>query len=515
MFFIESLLGGGNINSTNPSLTDSSVSERISCDLSSNLAELNSRFCLVPDKVIREFVIQQTGKRAALIYLLGLTDKNAINNNILQPLLQKSIAGEVMGGEVPVTIGNIQWLEEWSKVENAIFQGFSVLFIDGRTDALALDTQGWPQRAIEDPQLESSLKGAHQGFVETAGQNIALIRRYIPNRELKIKQLSVGARGRTRILLVYLADVANPEILQELEDRITQLDVDGIVSTGELAEHIEDNPYSPFPQFITTERPDGAASQLLQGRIMAIVDGSPSVLIAPASISTFFQNVDDYSTRWLVSSFLRMLRFLAFFIALFLPSFYIALISYNYDLIPIKLLITIGESRAGVPFPPLVEALLMEITLEMMREAGIRLPAPIGQTVGIVGGIVIGQTAVQAGIVSNIMVVIVAFTAISSFILPNHDMAAAVRLLRFPLMFITYLFGIVGIVIGMMVIMIHLVSLESLGTPYGSPFGPMRFSDWKDTFIRLPVWNMTKRPTGARATQSDRQGANRPEGDGK
>jgi spore germination protein len=216
-----------------------------------------------------------------------------------------------------------------------------------------------------------------------------------------------------------------------------------------------------------------------------------------------------------VSSFLRMLRFLAFFIALFLPSFYIALISFNYDLIPIKLLLTIGESRIGVPFPPFLEALLMEVTLEMMREAGVRLPAPIGQTVGIVGGIVIGETAVQAGIVSNIMVVVVSFTAISSFILPNHDMAASIRFLRFPMMFITTMFGIVGMVIGMMILMIHLVSLESLGTPYGSPFGPMRFSDWKDTFIRLPVWKMNKRPTSARATQSDRQGSNRPKGDGK
>jgi spore germination protein len=178
-------------------------------------------------------------------------------------------------------------------------------------------------------------------------------------------------------------------------------------------------------------------------------------------------------------------------------------------------LLTIGESRAGIPFPPLVEALMMEITLEMMREAGVRLPAPIGQTVGIVGGIVIGQTAVQAGIVSNIMVVIVSFTAIASFILPNYDMSSAVRLMRFPMMLITFLFGIVGLVIGMMLIMAHLVSLESLGTPYGSPFAPMRFSDWKDTFMRLPVWKMNKRPKGARAIQEDRQGSSRPKGDGK
>jgi spore germination protein len=316
-------------NAKDPPSIDQSLPENLNSDLTCNVAELNSRFSLIPDMVIRELVIQQTGKRAALVYLIGLTDKNAINNNIHRPLLHRPFAGESTDGELPVSIGNIRWITEWSKVEQAIFQGYCVLFIDGRTDALTLDTQGWPQRAIEDPQLEASLKGAHQGFVETAGQNIALIRRYIPNRELKIKQLCVGARGRTQIFLLYLGDVANPEILKELEDRIAQLDVDAVVSTGELAELIEDNPYSPFPQFITTERPDAATSQLLQGRIVAVVDGSPSVLIAPTSISTFFQNVDDYGTRWLVSSFLRIMRFLAFFIALFLPSIYIALISYN------------------------------------------------------------------------------------------------------------------------------------------------------------------------------------------
>lgn len=498
-----------------PPFVDQSLPENLNSDITCNVAEINSRFSLIPDMVIREFVIQQTGKRAALVYLLGLSDKNAINNNILRPLLRRPVPGESTDGELPVAIGNIRWLTEWSKVEHAIFQGYSVLFIDGRTDALAMDTQGWPQRAIEDPQLETALKGAHQGFVETIGQNIALVRRYIPNRDLKVKELRVGARGITQVLLVYLADVANPEILQELEDRITQLDVDAIVSSGELAEFIEDNPYSPFPQFISTERPDAAASQLLQGRIMIVIDGSPVVIIAPASISTFFQNVDDYGTRWLVSTALRMLRFFAFFVALFLPSFYIALISYNYELLPVNLLLTIGESRAGVAFPPIVEALTMELTLEMMREAGVRLPAPIGQTVGIVGGIVIGQTAVQAGIVSNIMVVVVSFTAIASFIIPNYDMSSSVRLLRFPMMFITFMFGIVGIVIGMMLLMGHLVSLESLGTPYGSPFAPMRLSDWKDTFMRLPVWKMNKRPSSARAIQTDRQGSNRPKGDGK
>lgn len=352
------------------------------------------------------------------------------------------------------------------------------------------------------------MKGAHQGFVETALQNIALIRRYIPNRELKIKEFWIGERGVCKVSVMFVEDIVDPDLLRILEDRITAITVDAVLNTGELEEMIEDNPYSPFPQFYTTERPDTAASHLLQGRIGIIVDRSPSVLIAPSTFVSFFQSVDDYSTRWLVSSFIRLLRFLAMVVATFLPALYIALISFNYELIPLDLILTVGESRESVPFPPLIEAVMMELTLEMLREAGIRLPSPIGQTVGIVGGIVIGQAVVQAGIVSNVMVIVVAFTAISSFIFPNYDMAAAIRLVRFAMMGLASMFGIIGIVIGFMILIGHLISLESLGAPYASPFAPVRFQDLKDTFLRLPLWLMKNRPTSVLSTQSRRQGKN-------
>jgi spore germination protein len=385
--------------------------------------------------------------------------------------------------------------------------------MNGLAKVYILDSKGWPQRTITDPQLESSLKGAHQGFLETGSQNIALIRRYLPHRELKIKEMTIGKRGKAKLWILYLADVAHPEVLKELETRIANVDIDSIINTGELVEFIEDNPYSPFPQFLLTERPDSTVSQLLQGRFTVIVDGSPSVLIAPTNFLSFFQNIDDYSTRWLIASFIRLLRFLAFAIALLLPAFYIAFISFNHEAIPMQLMFSIAESRARVPFPPLLEALLMEITLEMMREAGIRLPAPIGQTIGIVGGIIIGQAAVQAGIVSNIMVIVVASTAIASFIIPSYDMGTAIRLLRFPMMALAFMFGIVGIVIGMMTLVAHLVSLESLGTPYGSPLAPFRWADMKDAFVRLPIWTMVKRPKSTRALQSTRAGKNRPKED--
>ncbi|MGZ4162524.1 MAG: spore germination protein, partial [Tumebacillaceae bacterium] len=249
------------------------------------------------------------------------------------------------------------------------------------------------------------------------------------------------------------------------------------------------------------------------GRIAVVVDRSPGVLIGPTTFSTFFQTVDDYSIRWQVSTFLRILRFAAFFVTVFLPATYIAVISFNFEVIPLQLLLSVGESRGSVPLPPLLEALIMEVTLEMLKEAGIRLPAPIGQTVGIVGAIVIGQATVQAGIVSNIMVIVVSLTALASFIVPNHDMSSAIRLIRFPMMLFAALFGLVGVAIGMMILLGHLISLESLGTPYFSPISPLRWSDWKDTFLRLPLWKMDKRPKSTRAIQTKRQGSNHPKGD--
>ncbi|KPV59890.1 spore gernimation protein [Paenibacillus sp. A3] len=483
----------------------------ISSVLAQNIADLHELFSQTPDLVVRHFVIKQTGNQAAIAYLDGLTDKKALNDDVLRPL-QFEADADAPGNLPRVNVGNVRTLSLWSDLEMAMLQGVSILFEDGRSEAVVFNTQGWPQRAIEDPQLEASLKGAHQGFVETGTQNIALIRRYIPHRELKIKELTIGRRGNTLVSILYMADIVHPEVLKEIEDRIRQLDIDAVINTGELAELIEDNPYSPFPQFIATERPDSAAAQLLQGRFVVIVDRSPSVLIGPVTFTSFFQSVDDYSTRWMVASFTRLLRFMGFTVAVFLPALYIAVISFNYEVIPLQLLLSIGESRARVPFPPLVEALLMEITLEMMREAGVRLPAPVGQTVGIVGGIVIGQAAVSAGIVSNIMVIIVAITAVSSFIIPDYDMASALRLIRFPMMVLAMMFGMVGIVIGLAIFVLHLIAMESVGVPYGSPVAPIRIIDWKDVWMRMPLWKMNKRPFSANPAQLKRQGPSR-EGD--
>ncbi|MGG1677343.1 spore germination protein [Neobacillus sp. NRS-1170] len=483
-----------------------SADDVLDSDLTHNTEILQQVFSQAPDLVIRRFSINASKSDAALVYLPGLTNKDAIHNHVLKPLMSSSFE---LDKELPITIGDVEVVETWGQVESAILGGDSVLLLNGQNTGYRLDTKGWPQRQLNDPQNEISLKGAHQGFVETGTQNIALIRRYIPHHELILKEMTIGLRGKTKVSLLYLRDVASDDVLRELETRIQNITVDAIINTGELIEFIEDNPYSPFPQIMLTERPDTAVSHILQGRFVIVLDRSPSVLIAPTNLMSFFQAVDDYGTRWLLSSFIRVSRFLAFIITLFFPASYVAFISYNFEVIPMELLLSIAESRIQVPFAPVLEAVIMETILELMREAALRLPTPIGQTIGIVGGIIIGQAAVAVGIVSNIMIIVVAVTAIASYNIPNYDMSSAIRLLRFPMMLAAAMFGVVGIVIGWMTIVGHLVSLESLGTPYGTPLAPFRFADMKDAFLRFPLWTMKSRPKGTGAIPTIRQGRNR------
>ncbi|PHA77599.1 spore germination protein [Bacillus toyonensis] len=415
----------------------------LDADLTKNIANIQNIFRQAPDLVIRRFQITVDGLEAALVYLSGLTDKELIQNHVLSPLMNSDFNTNT---ELPIPLGQIKIINTLSQIENAIFGGDSVLLIHSRTTAHQLDTKGWPQRSVEDAHNEIALKGAHQAFIETGSQNIAMIRRYIPHRELAIKEIVIGVRSKTQISILYLKDVASEDVLKELETRIQNITIDAVTSNGELIEFIEDHPYSPFPQFILTERPDLAVSHILQGRFVTVMDHSPNVLITPTNF---------------------------------------------------------------ISFSPVMEALLMEITLETMREGALRIPTPIGQTVGIVGGIVIGQAAVQAGIVSNIMIIVVAVTAISSFVIPNYDMGASVRLLRFPMMLAAALFGIVGLVIGWMTLIGHLSSLKSLGTSYGTPLAPFRFADMKDVFIRFPLWTIRRRPKGNGTNQTIRQGKNR------
>ncbi|PFE15281.1 spore germination protein [Bacillus cereus] len=463
---------------------------KISEKLSINVTFIYEIFSQTPDLVVRHFKISGDQQDATLVYLESLSDIDIIHNHILTPLLCGE--GTIDNLNSFVSVGRVQQLNDWSIIQDSILQGNSILFIEGSHYVLLFGTQGGPKRTIEESHIEASLKSGHESFVESKNDNIALIRSYIQNSNLKIKEIIVGNRGKNKVSILYLRDLACTEVLKKLETRIQQVKADYILNAGELKELIEDDSYSPFPQFISTERPDTVASYIFRGHFAILVDKSPSVLIAPVSFTSFFQNIDDYSIGLITSNFIRFLRYFAFFVAISLPAIYISLVSFNYEMIPLQLLLTIGKYRADVPFPPLIEALIMEISLEMLRESAIRLPAAIGQTVGVVGAIVIGQAAVQAGIVSNMMIIIVASTAIASFIIPNYDMGSAIRLIRFPMMLLASLFGIVGIVIGLMTLIGHLLSLESLGIPYSQASNSFKINYYKDSIFRFHLKELRK-----------------------
>ncbi|WP_459501599.1 spore germination protein [Bacillus sp. C1] len=454
--------------------------------------------------LIEHPLILKTKTNVLLYYFEGLTDGISLKDNVITPLLQH-VHEDIQVFESHIIASYIKKVFTWDEVVDGLLEGQSVLFMEGEQRALIVNTKGWAERAVQEPISETTIKGSHDGFIENASKNIGLIRRYISSTQLKIKKLTVGERASTSVYLMYLGDVANEHVIQEAEKRISKIKTDTILSIGELSNFTGEKTWTPFPQAYLSERPDAVAHHILDGKVAVLVDRSPGVMVIPMNLVGFFQTPDDYNMNWLIASFLRLLRFSGFFIAMFLPAIYIAMVSFHFEVIPLDLYMSIAKSRIKVPFSPLMEALIMEVTLEMLREAGIRLPQPIGQTIGIVGGIVIGQAAVQAGLVSNVMVIIVSITAIASFIVSNYDLASSIRLIRFPMMLFAYFYGIVGIVCGMMVLLAHFVTLTSYGTPYGIPIAPFRLQDLKDAFVRFPISMLTMRSSTGHPKQKKRK----------
>jgi len=364
------------------------------------------------------------------------------------------------------------------------------------------------KRNIEEPISEKNLRGSHEGFIEILDTNLSMLRRRIHSEKLKFKAVTIGATTRQTVVIAYIEGIANHEIVDALFDKISRVEIDGAPTIGYIEQLIISHPNSIFPQYMTTERPDKAVSALLEGRILILQEGSPIVLIAPVTFISFFQTVDDYSKMWIHGSFLRLIRlFGALVIAIYLPALYIALTSFHYYAVPLDLLITLAESRSKVPFPPIIEIFILEITVEMIREAAIRLPTYIGTAITLFAGLIVGEAAVQAGIVSNLVIVIVGATAIASYVIPSDDMSLAIRILRFIFTIAAAIFGIVGIVSITVLTIAHLIRLDSLGQPYFSPFSPRVIDDLKDTVLRLPLKFMKKRPKTARP-QDDIRGEN-------
>lgn len=382
-----------------------------------------------------------------------------------------------------------------------LLTGDMILFVDGLDQVLKVPDKGYPGMGVQSAESEKVTRGSNEGFSDSVKTNTALIRKRLRATELRNVEAHAGRRTDTLVNLMYMEGIARKEVLEEILRRMETFEIDGILDSGMIEQLAERHWGSPFPQFQTTERPDRAVHALLEGRIVLLCDNSPLALILPTDYNSFLQTSDDYYNRFEIASLERIIRYLAAFFALSLPGLYLAVINFHTSLLPTNLLLTFAQARAGVPFSSLVELLLMELGFELLREAGVRLPGTMGNTIGIVGGLIIGTAAVDAGLASPVVVIVVAFTALCSFAIPSEEFANAFRLLKFFLILASAWLGLFGYLSGMLAILIHLSGLRSFGVPYLMPFVSSEVdggAQMKDSIFRFPLFCLRKRPVYAK-----------------
>ncbi|MDR6549240.1 spore germination protein [Paenibacillus qinlingensis] len=468
----------------------------ISDQLEDNLRELHLIYYKCHDIHIHTFNIGQTTK-AFVIYVEGLIDLELLNKDVLTPLISEPEAEwnyTVKELSALVSISNIAEIVRMDDLISHLSCGCVGLFVQGVPTCFALGVAKWDKRAINEPTAESVVRGPREGFTETLLVNTSMLRRKIKTPAMKMIAYTIGTHTKTTVIVVYMEGIARDSLIEEVDQRISEIRIDGILESGYIEGLIEDSPFSPFPQIQVTERPDVVCAALLEGKVSILVDGTPFALIAPATLFSMLQSPEDYYQRFIIGTLIRWLRYVFFFTALLLPSLYIAILTFHQEMVPTSLLLSIAKSREDIPFPALVEALLMEISFEALREAGVRLPKQVGAAVSIVGALVIGQAATSAGLVSAPMVMVVAITGVASFMMPQYATGIALRMLRFPIMFLSGMLGLLGLMLGFIVIIIHLCSLRSLGVPYLQPLAPIKGSELKDVLVRAPIWSMRRRP---------------------
>lgn len=486
---------------------EESLKQELKPTIEENKTLLQSIFTLTDDVIFRDFVFHEEKNLKALsVYTDGLVNSKDINEIIKIFMFQANESlstsdnpdlGQELAEKVKKHFIYIQTVKLITKVEeavNGILSGDSVFLIDHSNEALLISTRGWNERSISEPQTEQVVRGPRDGFTENIRTNTALVRRRIRDPYFKLEALKVGKKTRTDINIAYLEGTVKEGLVKEVKSRLEKIKIDGVIESGYIEELIEDAPYSPFTTIQSTERPDKVAAAILEGRVAIFVDNTPFVLIVPTYFWQFLQASDDYYSKFISGSFFRVVRYAAFVFSLVLPSIYVMLVSFHQEMIPTPLALTIASGREVVPFPILIEAIIMELAFELMREAGLRMPKPVGQAVSIVGSLVIGQAAVQAGLVSPFMVIIVAITGISSFAIPNYAASISVRLVRFPLLFASGTLGLLGFAAMFTLLAIHALSLRSFGEPYLAPAAPLAPTDQKDALVRFPWWKMERQP---------------------
>ena len=482
--------------------TDLRLSE-LSVRLDDNLQGLVQLLENCSDAVTRKLSFGPQGSiKAALLYFDGLIDRMELEEQFLRPLLRLSSIPDGLQSEdqqqvVDLLIGQllpmaeIKTLTTLEAVCDHITAGDTVLLIDGQRQGIVVGTRSWQGRSIDSPENESTIWGPKEGFVETLRFNTAQLRRRLKSTDFKIAAMSIGRITKTSVAICYIEDIAPESLVAEVKRRLNVIDIDAILDTGYLEEYISDQKFSILAQVEYTERPDRICGHLLDGRVAILVDGSPMAMVVPTSFPQFLIAGEDYYHNFVAASLFRLGRLLAFFAALLLPSVYVAVVTYHQEMIPLPLYLTLIAARQGVPFPAAVEALLLESTFELLREAGLRLPRAIGPAVSIVGALIIGDSAVRAGLVGTPMVVVVAFTGIASFVTPSYNAGLMVRITRFGMLFLAATLGFFGIMMGLLLLAVRMASLSSLGQPYLAPVAPFNRYQITDVLIRRP-WTLAK-----------------------
>lgn len=453
---------------------------------------IKSKFKKNPDDLLFS-TYEHQGEKIAIFCLPYLVDENKLEQNLLRTLLNKAEpwTNEKILNEIP--LGKSSVTDSFQEVLNKLVLGEAFIYHEMEKSIISYNIQKSAERSIEKAEIETVILGPQIAFTEALETNLNLLRQSVVSPNLVFEKITVGNKIPREVRLVYLDSIANDTDINTMRQRLQDLDIDEVEDVSVLKQYVEDSSTNLFPQYYSTELPDRVSYVIKKGKIAVLMEDSPEAFIAPSTFFSFLESTEDLYMRWNVGSLLRFLRMFAMFISISITSFYVAAVTYQYELIPTELLVTLGKSRSEVPFPPVIEALLIEFLVELIREAGARLPTKVGQTIGIVGGIIIGESAVQAGLASNILIIAVAMSALASYTTPNYLMATSLRIIRFPMILLAATYGIVGIMFGFCFIIIHLLRLTSLDRPYLSPLYPLQIQDFNKVFYHLPRQFQNKR----------------------
>lgn len=503
------MLGQSNSKSSQERNEAEGSQHLVSPSLEENVESVKKTFEACDDVVYH--YTEFNNRSACLIYLYEMVH----NETMVE--IESGLSSYVAAGDIKQSMSSfiskrfsysrIKETNTIQSIAEEIVSGNTVLLIDGIDVVYVFHSSNPIGRSIGEPNTERTVRGPREGFVEDIQQNLMLIRRKIKTPSLKVESLVLGKETNTQINIVYIKGTADDEVVQEVRQRLSRIKIDGILESHYVESMIKDSPKSPFPTVLSTERPDRVCGSLLDGKVAILVDGTPFVMTVPTMFVEFLHSSEDYYDGSLIATIIRWVRFLGLFVTLILPAFYIGMTTFHQDLLQTPLLIRIAASRSALPYPVLIEAVFMLITFELIREAGIRMPKTFGGSiVTLLGLVLIGQAAVQAGIIGPVLMIVVSVTALTSFILPNYAFHQIIRFCGIPLLLMAGLFGFMGIIIVLMFGLAHLISLRSFGVPYFSPVSPARKEGWKDVFIRAPWWAMETRAPGLGVENINRTG---------